>query len=102
MVKRSEIPLILFMAFTLVYTTIGDPDNPIWSGLYFIVNYLTLLMLFKDHDSKPIRLTGISLSISILLFIVAKYFLDLTIPRYYTAIPFAICLIGFIKFEMKK
>jgi len=108
MVRKQEIPLVLFMAFTLVYATIGNPDDATWSMWYFIVNYLTLLWLFKSHKNKVIRLTGISLSVSILLSIAAKYIVPIVLPswgfkiqRVYTAIPFTICLIGLIKLEMR-
>lgn len=99
MIRINELPLLGFLLFTLIYATVGDPNNEIWSGCYFIVNYLTLLFLFKQHRSKVIRLTGISLSISILMFVVAKFFLSMTIERWYTIIPFTICLIALIKLE---
>lgn len=94
--KYSEIPLVVLMLFMLVYLAIGNPNNEIWSGLFFFVNYTTQLMLFKDHKSKIIRIGGISLTISILIFIVLKYFLGLKIESYYSMIPFTICLITLI------
>ena len=99
MKKADEIILILLMVFTLIYSTIGDPNSELWSGLYFIVNYSTLLVLFHYHRSKRIRLIGISLSISILIFIILKFFLHLNIERYFTIVPFTICLIGLIILE---
>lgn len=102
MIKIQEIPLLVLMCFTLVYATIGDPNNPIWSGLYFFINYLTLLLLFNSHKSKTVRLIGISLSVSILIFITLKYFVSVQIERYYTIVPFLICLVGIIKLEQKK
>lgn len=102
MIKIQEIPLLILMCFTLVYATIGNPDSPIWSGLYFFTNYLTLLFLYKGHKSKTVRLVGISLSISILIFIALKYLVGLQIERYYTLVTFLICLVGIIKLEQKK
>lgn len=102
MIKYSEIPLFLFLVFTLIYATIGNPNNEIWSGSYFFVNYLTLFFLLKDYKNKIIRITGIALSISILLFIVSKFFLHLQIQRYYTIIPFTIALIAIVKLEKIK
>lgn len=99
--KYSEIPLVLLMLFTLVYATIGDPNNDLWNGLYFLVNYLTQYLLFKDHKSKIIRIGGISLTISIIVFIVLKYFLNINVTRYYTAFPFIICLITLLKIETR-
>jgi uncharacterized membrane protein len=101
MVKISEIPLILLMAFTLVYATIGNPESNTWSGLYFFVNYLTMFALFSQHKSKKIRIIGISLSVSLLFFIIIKFFFGIEIERFYTLIPFSICLFGLIKTSKK-
>ena len=102
MVTKKEIPLLGLMFFTLIYAMKGNPDSEIWSGLYLIVNYSTLLLLFKSHKSKLIRQIGISLSASILLFILLKFFFGFKIDRIYTIVPFLICLIGIIKIELKK
>jgi hypothetical protein len=97
--KYSEIPLVLLMLFTLVYTAVGDQDSEVWSGLYFFVNYLTQLWLFNDYKNKIIRIGGISLNISILIYVVLKYFLHLEVMLFYTLIPFTICLITLIRYD---
>ena len=97
--KYSEVPLTLMMLFMLVYLTIGNPNSEVWSGLFFVVNYTTQLMLFQNHKSKIIRIGGISLTISILIFIVIKYFFNLKIESYYSLIPFTICLITLMRYE---
>jgi hypothetical protein len=102
MINHKELPIFLLMAFTLVYATIGNPNNEIWSGLYFIANYLTLFFLFNSQKSKIIRIFGIALSISILIFIMLKFFIKIECERYYTMIPFTICLIAIIKLENRK
>lgn len=102
MIKISEIPLLILMGFILIYSVIGDPNSEIWSGLYFVVNYATMLFLFKSHESKLISQIGISLSISILIFIVIKYLFHWSCERYYTLIPFIICLIGVFKIHKRK
>lgn len=102
MITKKEIPLLLLLFFTLIYSVIGDPNNEIWSGAYFIVNYLTQLMLFWNYSNKTVRLIGISLTISILLYVVLKYFTQTNITRYYTIVPFLISLIGLIKLEKKR
>ena len=89
------------MLFTLIYATIGNPNSEIWSTAYFVVNYLTLLLLFKNHKSKLVRLIGTSLSISVLIFIVLKYFCTFEIQRFFTIIPFGICIFGFYKIEKR-
>ncbi len=101
MINVRELPLILLLVFTLIYSTIGDPDNKYWSGAYFLVNYLTMLMLFKSYKSKTIRIIGISLSVSVLVFIVLKFFLHLDIDRIYTLVPFIICIWGLIKIDKR-
>lgn len=102
MLSYREIPLFLFITFTLVYSLWGDPNNEVWSGLYFLVNYATLLVLFKSHRSKTIRITGISLSLSIIVFILLKYILKAEIERYYTIVPFFISLFGLIALDRKQ
>jgi hypothetical protein len=97
--KYSEIPLVLCMMFTLVYTAVGDQNNELWSGLYFFVNYLTQLWLFKNYKNKIIRIGGISLNISILIFVVLKYFFKIDVLLLYTFIPFTICLITLIRYD---
>jgi hypothetical protein len=99
--KISEIPIFLFLMFTLVYSVIGNPDNEIWSGAYFFVNYLTMYLLFKNEKSKLNRVVGKALSISIIVFIVLKYFFNFTYERYYTLIPFLISLYWIFKRETK-
>lgn len=101
MIRIQEVPLIGLMIFTLVYATIGNPSSPVWSGLYFLVNYVTLLVLFYGHKSKIIRVIGIALSIAMLIFTALKYFWNLEVERYYTLVPFLICVIGIIVIEYK-
>lgn len=87
--------------FTLTYSLVGNPNDEVWSGAYFFVNYLTMFFLFSNEKSKINRLIGMALSLSILLFIVLKYFFNFTYERYYTIIPFLICLIAIYKKENK-
>jgi hypothetical protein len=94
--------MLLLLMFTLVYSIFGNPDSEVWSGSYFIVNYIILYMLFKQHRDKYIRIIGISLSASILLFIVLKFFFHLKIDRYYSIVPFTISIIGLLYYEYKK
>lgn len=101
MIKIEEIPLLILMTFTLVYLSIGNPESEIWSGWFFFTNYLTMLLLFRNNRSKKVRLVSILLSVSVLVFIVLRYFLKIQIERYYTLIPFAICIFGIFKFEKK-
>lgn len=83
----------------LIYTLFGNPDNNYWSAAYFISTHLTLLLLFKQYKTSFIRLTGISLNISILIFIIIKFFGNININRWYNIVPFTICIIGIIHYE---
>lgn len=102
MINLRELPLWILMVFTAIYATVGNPDSEIWSGAYFLVNYTTMLLLFKQHKSKNVRIIGISLSLSILVFVALKYIFKLDLGRGYTFIPFVICLIGLIIIDRKK
>ncbi|MEN9655104.1 MAG: hypothetical protein RL311_12 [Bacteroidota bacterium] len=101
MLKIEEIPILVLMTFTLVYLSIGDPESEIWSGWFFFTNYLTMLLLFRNNRSKKVSIVGMSLSVSVLVFIVLRYFFKIEIERYYTLIPFAICIFGIFKLERK-
>lgn len=102
MIEIEDLPLLGLMIFILVYSTVGDPESPTWSGLYFIAINITMLVLFSGHRTKIIRLIGISLSISVLIFVFVKYFTDYKIERWFTFIPFFICLIGICALEVRK
>ena len=99
--KIRDIPLFLLLMFTLVYSLIGDPKNMYWSGSYFLINYIIMFWLFTKEGSKLNRIIGMSLSISVILFVVLKFFLNLHCERYYTFVPFLISLYAIYKLETK-
>lgn len=99
--RFTDIPIFILLMFTLVYSISGNPENEIWSGCYFFVNYLTMYFLFKKEKSKVNRITGMALSISIIIFIILKYFVKFEYERYYTLIPFLISLYWIYKKETK-
>lgn len=100
--KYKDIPVFILLIFTLIYATIGKPDSSVWSGMYFISNYLVMFLLFLNEKNKINRITGISLSVSILVFIILKYLFDFECSRYYTFIPFTIALIAIYIKEIKR
>ena len=100
--KLQDIPVFLFIMFTLTYSIIGNPDNEVWSGCYFLVNYLLMFSLFKNEKSKVNRITGMALSVSIIIFIILRYLCNFAYERYYTLIPFFISLCWIFKREVKK
>jgi D-alanyl-lipoteichoic acid acyltransferase DltB (MBOAT superfamily) len=89
----KETPILLLLLFTLIYSTLGDPNNEIWSGSYFVVNYLIMFLLFKTQKSNVNRIAGMSLSISILIYIGFKYFIGYDFKRYFTLGTFLITVI---------
>lgn len=93
--------IFLLLMFTLVYSIAGNPDSEIWSGGYFIVNYITMFCLFKNEKSKLNRIVGMALSVSILIFVVLKYFFNFEYERYYSLIPFLIVMYWIYKKEAK-
>lgn len=102
MIRRRELPLFALMMFTIIYAIFGEPTSRIWSGLYFFVNYLTLLKLFQIYNNKVIRYFGMSISVMMLVFILIKYFLNIDINREFSIIPFMICLITLIKLDYER
>jgi len=99
--KLKDLPIFLLLMFTVVYSVAGNPADEIWSGAYFFVNYLTMFMLFKRENNKVNRIIGMSLSVSILIFIALKYFLHLNINREYTTVPLIISIIALYKLECR-
>jgi D-alanyl-lipoteichoic acid acyltransferase DltB (MBOAT superfamily) len=101
MIKQNEIPLYILLAYSIIYSIIGNPENVWWSGSYFIVNYFTMLLLFSGHKNKVIRIVGMALSISILIFIILKYFFGLSVDRAYSIVPLLISILGIYTLEKK-
>lgn len=101
MVRIQEIPLLLLLCFTLVYSTIGNPDNVIWSGLYFLVIHSTLLFLFCSYKSVLIRKIGIALNLTILFYISSKFIFKIDIFRTVNFLIFTICLLGIFLIEKR-
>lgn len=100
--RLKDVPIFVFVMFTLAYSVVGNPDDEIWSGCYFIVNYLLMFSLFKNEKSKINRITGMSLSVSVIIFIILKYFILFDFERYYTLIPFLASSYWIYKKEVRK
>lgn len=84
--------------------TVGDSNSPVWSGLYFLSNYVIMILLLLDHNDKPTKLVGISLCSAIILFIVSKFFISLDVEklRYLNALTFSLIFLGLYKLDRKK
>ena len=97
----KNIILFILLAFTLLYATIGDPDNIYWSGAYFIINYVILFTMFSREFDKKISYVGMALSATILLYVVLKYFFNFEYHRLYNLLVFGVALGSIIYIERK-
>jgi len=88
--------------FTAVYMVFGK-DTPFWNGSFFVSNYAILALLFYEQKDKHIRNLGTSLSLSILLFSVLKFFisLDQEFLIYLNSVIFALIAVSFYRLEPK-
>ena len=97
----KNIILFILLAFTLLYATIGDPDNIYWSGAYFIINYVILFTMFSREFDKKISYVGMALSATILLYVVLKYLFNFEYYRLYNLLVFGVALGSIIYIEKK-
>lgn len=79
----------------------GNSEDELWSGSYFIVNYLTMFILFNNEKNKVNRIIGISLSLTLLFYVFIKYFFQIDFERYFTIIPLCVSLFSIYKLEKK-
>lgn len=100
--KIEAIPMYILLMFTAVYMMFAK-DTPFWNGAYFVSNYAILSLLFYEQKDKHIRYLGTSLSLSILLFSVLKFFisLDQELLNYLNGIIFTLIAVAFYKLEPK-
>ena len=100
--KLEKLPMYLLLMFTAIYMMFGA-DTPFWNGAYFVSNYTILAILFFEQKDKHIRYLGTSLSLSILLFSVLKFFisLDQELLNYLNGIIFTLIAVAFYKLEPK-
>lgn len=63
--------------FTAVYMLFAK-NTPIWNGLYFVSNYSIMTFLFYEQKDRLVKILGCSLSITILIFSVLKFFISLS------------------------
>lgn len=61
-----------------------------------------MLFLFISHKSKIVKKIGVSLSLSVLIFVTLKYLFGIDCSRIYTFIIFTICLACLIIIDRKK
>ena len=97
----KNIILFILLTFTLLYATIGDPDNIYWSGAYFIINYVILFTMFSREFDKKISYVGMALSATILLYVVLKYLFNFEYYRLYNLLVFGVALGSIIYIEKK-
>lgn len=100
--KIEQVPIVILLIAHAVYMGFGK-DTPFWNGLYFVSLYSILSILFYEHKNKHIRYLGTSLSLSILLFSVLKFFISLNQEylNYLSIGIFALIAFAFYKLEPK-
>lgn len=92
MINLNRLPIVIGILSILIYNVAGDNTSNNWNGFYFCSNYFTVFFLFKSYKYKQIRYTGMTLSLSLFLFAIIKFFTKFDCERIYTLIPFTIIL----------
>lgn len=100
--KFEKLPIYILLMFTAVYMVFGK-DTPFWNGAYFVSNYAILSLLLYEQKDRHVRNIGVSLSLSILLFSVLKFFisLDSGLLNYLNSIIFMLIAGAIYKLEPK-
>lgn len=75
--KIERIPIYALLMFTAVYMVFAK-NTPLWNGLYFVSNYSIMALLFYEVKEKWVKIIGCSMSITILIFSVLKFFISLS------------------------
>lgn len=102
MFRVEEIPFWLWIMFTLIYSCIGNPADNTWSGAYFIMNYIVLFWAFVVPKTKRIKIAGICMSVSLLIFCLIKFFIYPEIERFCIFLLFLISLCLNIYLQIRK
>ena len=100
--KLEKVSIYILLMFTMAYMMFGK-DTPFWNGAYFVSLYSILALLFYDQKDKHIRNLGTALSLSILLFVVLKFFISLNeeLLTYLNVAIFILIAVAFYKLEPK-
>lgn len=102
MIRLSEIPVILYLSFMIVYFTAGNRDVPMWSGLFFCVNYLVIGTSALKYRSRVIRIVLLAISFTMFTYTVLKYIFSYEFEKQFTIILLIICIFGFYKLQNRK
>jgi hypothetical protein len=100
--KLESIPLYALLMFTSIYMMFAS-DTPFWNGSFFVSNYAIMALLFFEQKDRHLSNLGTSLSLSILLFSVLKFFisLDQELLTYLNGLIFLLIAVAFYKLEPK-
>lgn len=102
MIKLTEIPAVLYLAFMITYLTAGDRDSQIWSGLFFCMNYIVLGVSALKYKSEIIQNVILSVSITMFAYTVIKYIFSYDFEKQFILILLVICIFGFYKLQKFK
>lgn len=88
--------------FISTYMMFGK-NTDFWNGSYFVVIHSIMALLFRYHKDKHVRNLGCSLSLTIALFAVLKFFISLSevYLNYLNVIIFCLIAFAFYKLEPK-
>lgn len=74
--KIQNVPIYLLLMTTAIYMMFAK-NTLVWNGVYFVSNYAIMTFLFLNIKEKYVRILGASLSSTILLFSILKFFISL-------------------------
>lgn len=102
MIRLSEIPVLLYLSFMIVYFTAGNRDVPVWSGLFFCVNYIVIGACALRQRSRVIKIILLSMSSTMFIYNALKYIFSYEFEKQFTLILLLICIFGFYKLQKTK
>ena len=102
MIRLSEIPVILYLSFMIVYFTAGNRDVSMWSGLFFCVNYIVIGACALRQRSIVVKIVLLSMSFTMFVYNALKYIFSYEFEKQFTIILLIICIFGFYKLQNRK
>ncbi len=102
MIKISEIPVILYLSFMIVYFSAGDRDSPVWSGLFFFVMYIAMCASALQYKHRVVKNVMFSIPFVCFWYSVLKYIFGIDLERWFVSILLLLCIFGFYKLQNRK
>lgn len=102
MIKLSEIPVVLYLAFMIVYFSAGDNNNPVWSGLFFCITYIAMCASALQYKSRVVKNIMFSIPFTMFIYSLLKYVFNVDFERWFVSILLLLCIFGFYKLQNRK